>query len=80
MARFYASVQGKKGPASRTGNTASGIQGHVCGWHAGAKVRMIVENGNDVVLVYATDGRTGTRPDKLIARYTADALDGLKMA
>lgn len=80
MARFYASIQGKKGAVSRTGDADSGIEGHICSWHVGAEVHVVDENGHDVVLVYATDGRTGARPKKLIARFTADAIDSLKMA
>lgn len=70
MARFYAEIQGMRGPATRMGSEKSGIWGHIRGWHVGAKVVIAVDkDGNDVVQVYKTRGSSGYGPSKLIAEF-----------
>ena len=62
MARFYASIQGNRGEASRMGTTGSGIAGHVRGWSAGVRVECRADcDDNDVVEVSITDGSNGSR-------------------
>ena len=56
MSRFYASIQGNKGEATRQGTPNSGIIGHIRGWDIGGKVRCEVENDKDVVYFYLTSG------------------------
>lgn len=74
MTRFYASIHGSRGEATRRGTAESGIVGHVRGWDIGAKVVCHVnEQGDDEVLVYRTGGSHEYTGSELIARFTADA-------
>ena len=61
MSRFYGSLQGSRGVATRCGTKNSGIEAHVRGWDVG--VRAIVNEcnkcGGDQVQVYATGGSNG---------------------
>jgi hypothetical protein len=71
MSRFYATIRGARGEASRTGTRGSGITGHVRGWDVGARVRIYEgPDGEDVVEVYRTGGSRGAESDRLIARFT----------
>ncbi len=54
MSRFYASIQGGRGEATRQGH--SGITGHVRGWQSGVQVDGRIEDGEDAFDVYATSG------------------------
>ncbi len=57
MSRFYASIQGNRGGATRQGTESSGIDGHIRGWDSGASVSCYVnDDGKDVVEVWATHG------------------------
>ena len=56
MSQFIAEIQGSRGSASRMGTKASGIQGHIRGWHIGAAVLCWHEDGQDVVEIRATHG------------------------
>lgn len=71
MARFYADIQGNRGEATRMGTTASGIEGHIRGWHIGFKVvcRAIDDPGLEIdeCVVYETAG-SGYGSGKEIAR------------
>jgi len=40
MAQFYADIQGNRGEATRMGTKKSGLDGHIRGWHIGARVWM----------------------------------------
>lgn len=60
MSRFYASIQGCRGEATRQGSAKSGIEGHIRGWDVGVKVFCDVsEEGEDVCTVYLTSGSNG---------------------
>lgn len=61
VARFYASIQGNRGEATRMGTANSGIEGHVRGWNIGAKVEVDVDpkTGKDRLTVYRTQGSNG---------------------
>jgi hypothetical protein len=60
MSRFYASIQGNRGEATRMGNTTSGMHGHIRGWDIGASVEMSVDPGGiDVCTVTITRGSNG---------------------
>lgn len=77
MARFYADIRGNRGPASRMGTAASGMQGHIRGWHVGASVHCGVDqDGNDVVSVYATGGSNGHKGPSLIAQLQVNPDNG----
>ena len=68
MARFYASIQGNRGEATRMGSANSGIEGHIRGWHLGVRVEMDVDphTGNDRLTVYRTSRSNRTEMDKEI--------------
>ena len=67
MARFYASIRGNRGEATRMGTPASGIEGHVRGWNVGVRVEGRTEGGMDYLYVYATGGSNGSAREQLIA-------------
>lgn len=62
MSRFYASIQGSRGEATRQGTAASGIDGHIRGWDLG--IRASVFGGladTDRFVVTVTGGSNGGR-------------------
>ena len=62
MSRFYASIQGNRGEATRGGTKDSGIYGHIRGWHVGARVDVdAIEDALDEVIVQITGGSAGFR-------------------
>lgn len=66
MARFYASIQGNRGEASRMGTPASGIHGHIRGWNVGARVACYTvpdgtDDDADAVSVSLSQGSSGGR-------------------
>lgn len=72
MARFYASIQGARGPATRQGNARSGISGHIRGWNVGARIECRVDDdGRDVVTVYRTGGSNGRTAERLIVQFAS---------
>jgi len=81
MSQFYASIEGNRGPATRQGSKASGIHGHIRGWHVGAGVSCFVDGGGetakDSVVVSKTAGSSGFGTQTgTIATFTADELTG----
>ena len=80
MSRFYASIQGNRGGATRQGTTNSEMSGHVRGWHVGAKVYMLPqeEDGSkdqvDAVQIYLSGGSTGCHSDVFIGKFTQEDL------
>jgi hypothetical protein len=58
MSRFYASIQGNRGKATRQGSAKSGIEGHIRGWNIGAYVALHVnpKTGEDEVSIHITGG------------------------
>lgn len=70
MSRFYASIQGSRGEATRQGGKESGIQGHLRGWNLGVRVYVDVGlNGKDQVSIYLTSGSNGSKVDKKIGTF-----------
>lgn len=67
MSRFYASIEGNRGPATRQGTPNSGISGHIRGWNVGVRVEGEALNGEDVFEVFATSGSNGQSLSKFIA-------------
>ncbi len=66
MSRFYASIEGGRGNATRQGH--SRIAGHIRGWDLGIDVQgEIDENGADVFYVYVTGGSNGAQSSRLLA-------------
>lgn len=72
MSRFYAEMQGNRGPATLKGSADSGMYAHVRGWDVGVEVRCSVDrNGKDVVDVFRTGGSNGGR-SYLLATLTPE--------
>jgi len=69
MAHFIGYVQGSRGPASRLGGKASGINVEAAGWGTGAEVSIRHINGKDHVTVWRTSGSAGTGSRKVIAEW-----------
>lgn len=69
MARFYASIQGNRGRATRVGTEQSGITGHIRGWDSGVRVEghYNKETNSDVFQVHITSGSGGRDAELLIA-------------
>lgn len=57
MSRFYGSVRGSKGEATRTGQ--SHITSHTRGWNVGVKVYGSPDGKEDVFKIVATSGSNG---------------------
>ena len=68
MARFYGSMQGNRGAATRMGTPTSGIGAHLRGWDLGIAVDVEDSNGTDVAYVYATGGSNNPNTRTLLAR------------
>jgi hypothetical protein len=65
MSRFYASINGERGEATRQGHKH--ISGHIRGWHTGVRVYGYIDSaGNDCFDVYKTSGSTGSSSDEKI--------------
>ena len=78
MSRFYANIQGNRGPASRGGSEKSGIEGHIRGWNIGARVRVDVDDlGRDTVTIHITVGSNGHSPEKFVGKWQIDPDLGL---
>lgn len=76
MSRFYASIRGARGEATRTGGAASGITGHIRGWHIGVQVDGAVVgcSETDNFDVYVTAGSTGERHKRKVAEITTAGI------
>ena len=72
MSRFYAEIQGNRGPASRMGTPQSGMWAHVRGWDIGVKVVCGVdsETGKDIITVFRTGGSNDCSLGDLVATIT----------
>ena len=57
MSRFYGSLKGGRGEATKGGSKTSGIEGHIRGWWLGARVTCFVGGaGEDRVKIELTGG------------------------
>jgi len=73
MSRFYASINGNRGEATRCGHSM--ITGHVRGWQSGVRVDGHADNnGEDMFYVYATGGSSAAYHSTLIG--TVRVVDG----
>jgi len=75
MSHFYATIEGGRTPATRTGHKNTGISGHVKGWNVGIRAAGYhdKQTGKDMFCVYATGGSNGRTAETLIACVTEDA-------
>jgi len=76
MSRYYGSLQGSRGEATRQGTAKSGIDGHIRGWHIGGSVSCFpsCKDGEDVVKVAITGGSSNS--STLISLGTFKLIDG----
>jgi len=72
MSRFYASIQGNRGGATRQGTPGSGITGHIRGWRIGARAACLAIDDKDVVRIWLTGGSSGRKSDILLAEVFED--------
>jgi hypothetical protein len=72
MARFYGSITGSRGEATRQGTPSRGLTSHIRGgWDVGVRVRCCVNReGADEIRVELTSGSSGEGLDRLIGTYT----------
>ena len=70
MSRFYASIKGSRGEATRQGSPASGIAGHIRGWDIGIRVIGSVYKDEDTFSVYLTGGSNGHSEDVFLGRLS----------
>jgi hypothetical protein len=78
MSRFYGSMNGNRGEATRQGSTNSGITCHARGWDIGIEVRGYVnEEGKDEFRVFITGGSNRRTVDKLVLEVSADHVEVL---
>lgn len=61
MSRFYASIKGARGEATRQGTPASGIHGRIRGWDVGVSIEGRADGDADVFNIFVTDGSNGFR-------------------
>lgn len=76
MSRFYASIQGSRGEATRQGTPSSGIEGHIRGWDLGIRVICHVDvDGEDICRVFLTSGsKNSPFGDKSIGSFKVKDL------
>lgn len=70
MSRFYASIQGNRGEATRQGTAESGMHGHIRGWGLGARV--IMHEGSDEqdrIDIAITGGSTGRHANVSLGQW-----------
>lgn len=71
MSRFYASIQGNRGRATRQGTKDSGISGHIRGWDVGVHIQCSVNvHGEDEIRVNLTGGSRDSLGFKLLGVFT----------
>lgn len=70
MARFYGSMSGNRGEATRMGTTDSGMTAHVRGWSLGVRVDARDSTEADSFDVHVTSGSNGGAADRALARVT----------
>ena len=79
MSRFYASIRGNRGEATRCGTTTSGMTGHICGWDVGVEVMLHANSkGEDTVDIFATPGSSGSGRIILIQTLTKSEYDKMQ--
>jgi hypothetical protein len=71
MAQFYAHIQGSRGPASRLGCKASGMNVSVKSWQGEITVRMnVVKDGTDWVSVWLGPHSNDNPSGRAVCLYT----------
>lgn len=72
MAQFYADIQGNRGMATRMGTKKSGLDGHIRGWHIGARVWMSYneQTKEDECIIDLTSGSYRAGHSKRLGIFT----------
>jgi hypothetical protein len=76
MARFWGSIQGNRGEATRLGTPASGLEVRANGWDQGVKIFASVDatTGEDIHQIIQTGGSSGGGKEREIARIKGGKL------
>lgn len=75
MSRFYASIQGSRGEATRVGTKNSGLSGHIRGWNVGCRVHLSTnDKDEDVCTVILTGGSNGSKREVQLGTFTEKDL------
>jgi len=75
MSRFYASIQGGRGEATRQGTAKSGIRGHIHGFHFGVSVHGRDGDEDDVFSIRLTGGIRGASQGVCLGDFEPGDLD-----
>lgn len=75
MARFYGSVKGNRGEASRLGNKGSGMITVAAGWDGAIRVILYEEDGKDRFTVYLTPHMNSGGQARIIASGELKAME-----
>ncbi len=81
MSRFYASIQGNRGEATRQGSEKGGIEGHIRGWDVGVHVALYVnDHGQDEISIHFTGGSTNSSSLKMLGKFkrVGDEIEEVK--
>jgi len=80
MTRFYASIQGNRGEATRVGH--SSMYGHIRGWRVGGRVSMSIDQqtGEDVCTIELTHGSGNGGYSHTLGVFTASDLQARDLA
>lgn len=68
MARFWGSLKGRKGEATRLGDSNSGLKAQINGWDLGIEVQVEAEDDKDVFEIWITSGSRRQRAAMFLAR------------
>lgn len=75
MSRFYASIQGSRGGATRVGTKNSGLSGHIRGWNVGCRVQLSTnDKDEDICTVILTGGSNGSEREVQFGTFTEKDL------
>lgn len=77
MARFYGTIQGARGPASRLGHAASGLDVSACSWQGRVEVGLCARDDEDVVHIRAEQHGSSSNPTGPIFSGTFEELGQL---
>ncbi len=73
MSHFYGTVEGARGPASRTGSKESGITTYAAGWSGAIRVDVYEEDGEDRFRVSLVPWQYSGGDSQLLSEGVLDA-------
>lgn len=80
MARYRATIQGRRGEASRLGDSKSGVHAAANAWDIGVEAHGYVQDDTDVIAVSFTKGSNDTRAKGVIYYRLADGQPSLLLS